>query len=896
MSETTQRTWLIWLKRITIGIAAACLFIVLALSSIIYWYEDEIKQYAVSQLNAHLKVKVTVGDIDLTIWDQFPSTSLRFSNIFIPDYTSENQKDTLLYAQQLYLNFDFWDMLGGKYQVNEIALNGAKAYIKTTDDGRDNFDIWKADTTVVSDDKFSFNIQHLFSSDLTLHYQHLPSRQDYAFTSKALSFSGNFNDEQFMMAAKGDVFIKHFIAGKVQYLSQKKSSLNAQLNINNKDKKYQIEKGLLNIEKIDFDISGYYTAPKDSSLLDIRIKGSNIDLSSAFSVFPIDYLSHLERYNAKGEVIFDAHISGDLNAENDLHATADFSIENGSITEKEVKVTLTDVDLKGHFDNRNKNGLSELNLSDFSAKLDVGNVKGNLTITDFDQPTVACNSTGQVSLKKLHQFLNSTSIADLAGQLNYAISFGGTMTDEQFELKKAEGTVQFDEGKISLPQSPIVFSKLKGQLQLKNNDALIKDVSGMAADSDFELDGIVKNLIPYIFIPNQSLTVEADLRADHIFLDHLLVSNTSDLKVDTSNEPFVLPEFLNLNLKAQIKELTYGKLLTQNMMGVITLQNRHLTAKNISFLANKGKYTCSTELEQLKDAQLLWTMQLNAQQINIKSVFQELDNFGQNFLTDEHISGTGNLNLNVLAILNENLALIPSSILAQADIALQNGSLQNQTSLIDIATYLDELGVVNKIIDTKMLKEKLKHVQFAELSNTIQIAESVITIPKMFIQSNVMDLSIGGTHSFDDLVDYHFSFRLREILVKNNNQDEFGPLQDDGLGKKLFLRMYGPLDNPTYELDKAERKIEFKENLVQEKQNVKSILKEELGLFKKDTSVKGYTAPEKPKPTFEVEWEDVPNAPSTNSPTEVKTTKEKDNGLNKFMKKLGAEEPKKNTC
>jgi hypothetical protein len=895
MSETTQRTWLIWLKRISIGIAAIVLSSLLAIVGILYWYEDEIKQYAVSQLNAHLKVKVSVADIDLTIWDQFPSTSLRFTDVLIPDYTSENQQDTLLFAKNLYLNFNFWDMVSGKYEVNEIAIKGAYAHIKTTADGINNFDIWNTDTTVVSDGKFSFNIRELKSNDFTIRYAHEPSLQFYSFHSDALTFSGNFNEENYLMGAQGDVFIHSFHSSGITWLTNKQSTLDAKINIHSALKKYEIEKALLTVEKINFDAQGYYSGHSDSALLDMHVKGSNIDLASAFSVFPVDYLSQLERYNAKGEVIFDAHIYGDLNSNEQLHVTADFGVEKGSITEKEVNVTLTDVHVSGSFDNHNKDGLGELNLKAFSAKLDVGTVQGNLLLTNFNAPIIQGNSTGQVSLKKLHQFLNSSSIADLAGQVAYNIGFKGAMINEVFDLQKADGTIEFTEGKIALPSSPVVYSKLSGMLQLKNNDALVKQVTGLAADSDFKLDGVVKNLIPYIFKPQQSLTIEADLRADHIYLDHLLISApSSGGTASTTQEPFVLPEYLNLNLKAQIKELTYGKLITQNLQGVIVLQNRHLTAKNISFLANKGKYTCSTELEQLKDAQLLWTLQLNAQQINIKSIFQELDNFGQDFLTDQHINGTGNMNLHVLAILDKNLNLIPSSILAQADIALQNGSLQNQSSLIDIATYLDGLVVVNKVIDTKMLKEKLKNVQFAELSNTIHIAKSVITIPKMTIQSNVMDLSIGGTHSFDDMVDYHFNFRLREILVKNKNQEEFGPIKDDGLGKKLFLRMYGHLDNPQYELDKEERKIEFKENLAQEKQTVKSILKEELGLFKKDTSLKGYTAPEKAKPTFEVEWEDLPKpAATTSSSGTTKTSTDKDNGLNKFMKKLGAEEPKK---
>ena len=66
--------------------------------------------------------------------------------------------------------------------------------------------------------------------------------------------------------------------------------------------------------------------------------------------------------------------------------------------------------------------------------------------------------------------------------------------------------------------------------------------------------------------------------------------------------------------------------------------------------------------------------------------------------------------------------------------------------------------------------------------------------------------------------------------------------------------MYGTLDNPQYKLDKEEKKIERKIKRKEENTNLKSILKQEFGLFKKDTSVKMPTVQKKPATIFEVEF------------------------------------------
>ena len=90
------------------------------------------------------------------------------------------------------------------------------------------------------------------------------------------------------------------------------------------------------------------------------------------------------------------------------------------------------------------------------------------------------------------------------------------------------------------------------------------------------------------------------------------------------------------------------------------------------------------------------------------------------------------------------------------------------------------------VVDTKLLKKKIKHIKFANLDNKVIIDKGKIHMPQMTLSTNVMDLNISGIHGFDDNVDYHLNFRLNDVLVKKKNQDEFGPIKDDGLGSKII--------------------------------------------------------------------------------------------------------------
>ncbi|MFN6039149.1 MAG: hypothetical protein ACK452_11830, partial [Bacteroidota bacterium] len=61
-------------------------------------------------------------------------------------------------------------------------------------------------------------------------------------------------------------------------------------------------------------------------------------------------------------------------------------------------------------------------------------------------------------------------------------------------------------------------------------------------------------------------------------------------------------------------------------------------------------------------------------------------------------------------------------------------------------------------------------------------------------------------------------------------------VEDDPENKrKIFIRIYGNLDDIHYKYDRASVKQKIKEDIKAEKNNLKNILREEFGWFKKDT-------------------------------------------------------------
>jgi hypothetical protein len=64
--------------------------------------------------------------------------------------------------------------------------------------------------------------------------------------------------------------------------------------------------------------------------------------------------------------------------------------------------------------------------------------------------------------------------------------------------------------------------------------------------------------------------------------------------------------------------------------------------------------------------------------------------------------------------------------------------------------------------------------------------------------------------------------------------------------------MKGPIDNPKFSLDKKGITDKIKTDLIADKKNIKQMLKEDIGLFKKDTTLHQQ---KKKKEEMQIDWD-----------------------------------------
>ena len=134
-------------------------FLLLAFGLIVYLLanKDQIKKYALDQLNAQLDAKISINNIDITLFKQFPKVSLDMHLVRITDPTQPEKY--LLQAEHVYIGFDFYDIIRKQYSIKLIAIDSAQLNLYTNLEGKSNFNIFKQDTSTTTNQSFLFSLR-----------------------------------------------------------------------------------------------------------------------------------------------------------------------------------------------------------------------------------------------------------------------------------------------------------------------------------------------------------------------------------------------------------------------------------------------------------------------------------------------------------------------------------------------------------------------------------------------------------------------------------------------------------------------------------------------------------------------------------------------------------------
>ena len=622
---------------------------------------------------------------------------------------------------------------------------------------------------------------------------------------------GQFSNQEYDLNILSSMSVNKFDLEGVNYISSKNANTEIILHVKNDPFSLVIKKGKLKIADMNFFLEGDYKSSK-KDMMNLNIKGNQIQISEIFSILPLDYASIKTKYSSEGIFNFDGNLNGEINNKQPLSFFVNFNAKNATLNDKLNNIQLEKIDLSGTFNNKEQN----LKIINFSALMNDKIMRGNLEVDNFKKPTYFLNIEGLFDLNKIPFF---TTLKNFSFDGETAIEMETKITTKNDKL-----FFENLDGKIVSKKINIEYLPLKTQLELNDFEADIskKNMDITVQNSFFNEDEFSMNLNfmdwnKWFQSDSKKIKLNYDLKLDKFHLDDFL--EIFDSK-DSSKTDYQI----DLEGAIAANELYYDNLKFFNISSKRLKINESIEIKNLFMESYDGEILLNIYNADLNSDNQNWLIDGELSSLNIKQLMKSFNDFDQDYIKNEHISGSISSDFNSQLIFDSlnNWDFQNSSI--ESKNTFKGIVLLEYPFLYDILKVFENSVITRNIIDINHYEKNLHKVVFKDFKSTIIFSDGITEIDKTNFENDVLDFSFYGNYNLENLVDYHLSFNWADIVRKKKSKSDI--VQENPVkGKQLYLKISGPVEDLSYGFDKAEIKKERKEIISNEKETIKDIIK-----------------------------------------------------------------------
>jgi hypothetical protein len=841
--------------------------------------QDKVAEAILNSFNKSLSTKFDIGAVRLSFLRKFPKASLELKNVVV--YSSSNfsseqfpgiNTDTLITAKTVSVEFKITDIIKGNYNIDRVGAKDGKINLYSDISGFVNYNVSvKSDNP--DNEAITINLERINIDNIKAYYNNIATKLIITSVISNGRLKSSITGDNIDFSAVAETEITSFKLHNTVITKPIKADLDLKL-LSTKEG-IRLNKGTLTIENIIFGVNGFIS---EEDNIDLNLTGQNVDILKIRKYLPEEYLSKISDYNPSGILTVDCKIKGPLTRTKNPHIEIKCNLNKGQITYGKSGLTINNLSFTGHFSNGSKNTpeTSSVSFNDIIGKLGSSDYSGSILISGLDKPESNIILKGRVYPHEIKEFFNLQEISEAGGYADIDLK----MATDIWPLNKL--TVSDLVG--CRPEASFIFNTFS--IGYKNNQFLVRNISGNCLygetiradnlsfnfkDQDIKINGEFRNLPEWLTGSPVRLIATADISMDKLIPEAFLESNSVQRNDSLIKKAYSFPGDILFNINLSIGSLDYKTFSAKGIKALITYKPRVLTFKSLSMQSLNGTISGDGFILQNNSKSVMARGSFTLAEVDVNKAFTTFHNFGQDFVKAENLSGDLSGTLSVLVPLDSMLNTQFKSLTAEGKYTLENGALINFDPIKELSAFIE--------------LSELENIHFEKLENDFFIKNNFVYVPQMDVKSSAADLSVSGKHSFDNDYEYHVKILLSELLSKKrkknkSNANEFGVVEDDGLGRtSMLLKIVNKGEDVKVSYDVKAAGTSVKNNIKSERQTMKTILNQEYGWYKSDTTVK--QKPAEKKTRFRITWDETDSTKNVANPPPAK----KENTIKNIFKK-----------
>jgi AsmA-like C-terminal region len=796
----------IW-KKVLFPISILIALIILTGLIISFFFRNQVKMVFQDALNKSLNGELILqGEAGFSLFSSFPNAEISFEDVILLG-SSDMAADTLLSAGKIAFTFNPFSLISGNYVIKELIIKDADLYLHMNKNRQVNYDLIAADSSG-NDEKEDFNldIRKAYLENVNLNFQNDFIRQNIILNLESCNLKGSLNSEDFKVKVDAGFILQEFRSNQIHLSHAIELDMRLGMHIDLINHAYTFEDGFLQIGNDRLYADGKIIDSEEGVQYDVAFEGKEISLGGLLKLMPENISKNFNGLDSKGELYFKSTVQGVKNQTETPHVNIDFALENGKIIHPDFKKDIEKVSIHGNLNNGTGNDVTEavLSIAAFEGELDGDPFSMQFELKNFTHPSIQAGFNGILHLNVFEKQFESTGIQSITGKVNLDhVNFSGNIDDilanRNRQNIKTTGKIGFEEVQFTYNDHNLEIQG--GSLELDKENFYMKDLGLKVNESDLQLDGQLQNAVGFVVrkIKNQSenpLELTLNASSTYLNMEDLLLFSASNVD-DTSNVNEKEPPLDWLRLMKGDINISVGRVVYKTFTG----KDGKLDIKLSSYFNKIEKLnikTCEGDIDLTGIARII-NDKLNfefkgvCKGLDIQQSFTAFDNFRQDFIVDGNISGRFNAGMEIYFSLDNKFNFVQNDLYIKGNVFIEKGKLTHFKPLEELAGFVK-------------VKE-LKEVEFSSIKNTIHIFRDRIIVPVMFIQSTAMNLWIGGTHWYNDSIDYQVKVNFMDVLSRKfslgKTKLKHAEKRGDGLFNS-FVLMHGNVDEPVFEYDRKE--------------------------------------------------------------------------------------------
>jgi AsmA protein len=320
------------------------------------------------------------------------------------------------------------------------------------------------------------------------------------------------------------------------------------------------------------------------------------------------------------------------------------------------------------------------------------------------------------------------------------VSFKGLQSDAmagRYAKLENSGIMSIKKLNVLTDLFPQPFLIKNGKFTFTSTAMKFDEFDASYGESDFKLNGSLKNYVNYIFDEQAKLTGNFVLNSTKIIADEFMAfaNDTTTTTKTTSKGVIIIPSNLNVNINANAGQVVYNGLDLKNAKGKLTINGGKLILSKTGFELAGAKVEMDAAYQSLTPTSAKFDFKLDAKEFNIAKAYQEIKLFREMATSASKVKGIVGLSYQLSGRLNDEMYPIFPSIKGGGTLTLKDVKLAG-------------FRMINAVSKTTK-RDSLSNPNLKDIEIKTTIKNNVITIAQTKLKVAGFRPRFEGQVSFD---------------------------------------------------------------------------------------------------------------------------------------------------